>query len=214
MPQQQQLQQEGSSKKPSRSALNAGGSAVAESPTASISPSNALTPLPATPLGIPGDSDEIACLIAEDNPIALRMLETILVKLGCRCTAVRDGAEAVRLAMGDIKFGVMFIDVTLPIVGGEDVTRMVKSTRNVNSSTPIVALASFDRGEPIDAAGSLFDAVLAKPLEKMDVCATLSQLWLHTHAGQRHHRSSWCIHHDGRRPQHVWLSLGHNQCAA
>lgn len=78
--------------------------------------------------------------------------------------------------MGDHKFAVMFIDVTLPIVSGQDVTRMVKSTRNVNSTTPIVALASFDRGEPVDAAGSLFDAVLAKPLEKIDVCATLSQL--------------------------------------
>ena len=173
---QTQTQQPESSKKPSRSVAPAAASASAVSPTASISPTNALVPLPSTPAGAASHPDEIACLIAEDNPIALRMLETILVKLGCRCTAVRDGAEAVRLAMGDHKFAVMFIDVTLPIVGGQDVTRMVKSTRNVNSTTPIVALASFDRGEPIDAAGSLFDAVLAKPLEKIDVCATLSQL--------------------------------------
>ncbi|KAJ9478431.1 Serine/threonine-protein kinase RIM15 [Pseudozyma hubeiensis] len=175
----QQPQQE-VSKKPSRTAANAAATAATTTTTASSSPTNAFAPLapalaPAA-AGSTGSSDEIACLIAEDNPIALRMLETMLVKLGCRCTAVRDGAEAVRLAMGDHKFGVMFIDVTLPIVGGEDVTRMVKSTRNVNSTTPIVALASFDRGEPIDAAGSLFDAVLAKPLEKMDVCAILSQL--------------------------------------
>ncbi|GAC96489.1 AGC/NDR protein kinase [Pseudozyma hubeiensis SY62] len=177
----QQPQQE-VSKKPSRTAANTATTAATATTTASSSPTNAFAPLapgaaaPPPPAGSIGSSDEIACLIAEDNPIALRMLETMLVKLGCRCTAVRDGAEAVRLAMGDHKFGVMFIDVTLPIVGGEDVTRMVKSTRNVNSTTPIVALASFDRGEPIDAAGSLFDAVLAKPLEKMDVCAILSQL--------------------------------------
>ncbi|KAJ1028772.1 hypothetical protein NDA16_001937 [Ustilago loliicola] len=172
-------QQEGSKKLP-RSSIAAASGATATSPTTSISPTHAFAPaaadMAAAGANGPVQSGEIACLIAEDNPIALRMLETILVKLGCRCTAVRDGAEAVRLAMGDHKFAVMFIDVTLPIVGGEDVTRMVKSTRNVNSTTPIVALASFDRGEPIDAAGSLFDAVLAKPLEKIDVCATLSQL--------------------------------------
>ncbi|CBQ71694.1 related to serine/threonine protein kinase [Sporisorium reilianum SRZ2] len=185
--QQQQQQQQESAKKPTRStAANAGAGTATASGTASSSPTNTFAPLAPAPAGGSGSgtgtgtgsggSDEIACLIAEDNPIALFMLETMLVKLGCRCTAVRDGAEAVRLAMGDHKFAVMFIDVTLPIVGGQDVTRMVKSTRNVNSTTPIVALASFDRGEPIDAAGSLFDAVLAKPLEKMDVCATLSQL--------------------------------------
>ncbi|ETS62728.1 hypothetical protein PaG_02466 [Moesziomyces aphidis] len=172
---------EGGKKAVPRGFANALGSAsaaaatAAASPTAAVSPTQAMSALPAT-VGGTGHGEEIACLIAEDNPIALRMLETILVKLGCRCVAVRDGAEAVRLAMGESKFGVMFIDVTLPIVGGQDVTRMVKSTRNVNSTTPIVALASFDRGEPVDAAGSLFDAVLAKPLEKMDVCATLSQL--------------------------------------
>lgn len=168
-------QQQEVSKKSSRSTANAAGTATT-SATASSSPTNAFAPFAPVSTGVAGNSDEIACLIAEDNPIALRMLETMLVKLGCRCTAVRDGAEAVRLAMGDHKFAVMFIDVTLPIVGGQDVTRMVKSTRNVNSTTPIVALASFDRGEPIDATGSLFDAVLAKPLEKMEVCATLSQL--------------------------------------
>uniref|UniRef100_V5GND5 Response regulatory domain-containing protein n=1 Tax=Kalmanozyma brasiliensis (strain GHG001) TaxID=1365824 RepID=V5GND5_KALBG len=173
---QQPQQQPETSKRPSRSNTRDAAITAAASPTDSISPSNLLSPLPPAPVNSSASSDEIACLIAEDNPIALRMLETILVKLGCRCTAVRDGAEAVRLAMGDHKFAVMFIDVTLPIVGGQDVTRMVKSTRNVNSTTPIVALASFDRGEPVDAAGSLFDAVLAKPLEKMDVCATLSQL--------------------------------------
>lgn len=53
---------------------------------------------------------------------------------------------------------------------------MVKSTRNVNSVTPIVALASFDREDPIDVSGSVFDAVLAKPIEKADVCAVLPRL--------------------------------------
>ncbi|PWZ00784.1 hypothetical protein BCV70DRAFT_160776 [Testicularia cyperi] len=138
----------------------------------SVSSAAASSPTAATAAG----PDEIACLVAEDNPIALRMLESILTKLGCHCTAVRNGAEAVRLAMGDTRYAVLFVDVTLPIVNGQDVARMVKSTRNANSSTPIVALASFDRGDPIDASGSLFDAVLAKPLEKIDVCATLSQL--------------------------------------
>ena len=147
--------------------------------------------------------EKVECLIAEDNPIALKMLENILTKLGCTCTCVRNGADAVSTAMSDVKFAVIFLDVTLPIgelkkccicfqsdtnhdllstVDGEDVARMVKSTRNVNSTTPIVALASFDRGEQpyLDARNSVFDELLAKPLEKADVLKMLPKLGLRT----------------------------------
>jgi serine/threonine-protein kinase RIM15 len=116
--------------------------------------------------------DQITCLISEDNPISLKMLENILVKLGCVVSSVRNGAEALRLAMAETKFAVLFIDVTLPIVNGQDVARMIKSTRNINSVTPIIALASIDDG-PLDGMGSVFDAVLAKPIEKADVCNIL-----------------------------------------
>ncbi|CEH15313.1 related to serine threonine protein kinase [Ceraceosorus bombacis] len=121
-------------------------------------------------------AETVTCLVAEDNPISLRMLESILRKLGCQCSTVRNGAEAVRLAMGDVKYAVLFVDVSLPIVNGQDVARMVKSTRNINSSTPIVALASFDRDTGLNASGSVFDAVLAKPLELSDVCEVLPRL--------------------------------------
>lgn len=167
-----------------------------------------------------------ACLIAEDNPIALKMLETILSKLGFGpMTCVRNGAEAVRLAMSDERFAILFVSVRLPIVNGQDVARMVKSTRNVNSVTPIVALVTpnsvpaaalltdqqqqqqqqgdspdgdagleksfssvgavagvstpsvvgFDPAT-FDASQSIFDAILAKPVERTDVCALLPKL--------------------------------------
>ncbi|KAE8203032.1 hypothetical protein A4X06_0g2370 [Tilletia controversa] len=116
------------------------------------------------------------CLIAEDNPIALRMLENILNKLGLRTVSTRSGAEATQLAMGDVRYSAMFIDLTLPIVSGQDAARMLKSTRNANSLTPIIALASFDRDEQIDVSHSNFDAVVAKPLTKPDILAALRQL--------------------------------------
>lgn len=70
----------------------------------------------------------------------------------------------------------MSVTVATVTVNGQDVARMVKSTRNINSSTPIVALASFDRDTGLDPAGSVFDAILAKPLELSDVCEVLPRL--------------------------------------
>jgi serine/threonine-protein kinase RIM15 len=52
---------------------------------------------------IPGPSDRaVICLLAEDNPITAKIIETLLIRLGCRCVVVADGSEAISVAMGDI----------------------------------------------------------------------------------------------------------------
>lgn len=128
--------------------------------------------------GNAGPAVDIAplCLVAEDNPITQHIVCQVLGKLGCRTTSVRNGAEAVRLAMSDTKYATLFIDMTLPIVNGQDVARMIKSTRNANAHTPIVALAAFDRDEPLDVSGSVFDHCLSKPVESMDIRSMMSKL--------------------------------------
>src|SRR5262249_38924959 len=51
----------------------------------------------------PDPSDRaITCLLAEDNPITAKIIEMLLIRLGCRCVVVADGSEAVSVAMGDI----------------------------------------------------------------------------------------------------------------
>ena len=72
-------------------------------------------PHPSTPASIPvppempkrshdigGVDRAVICLIAEDNPISAKILETLLVRLGCRCVIACDGAEAISTAHGDI----------------------------------------------------------------------------------------------------------------
>ncbi len=44
----------------------------------------------------------VTCLLAEDNPITAKIIETLLTRLGCRCVVVADGSEAVSVAFSDI----------------------------------------------------------------------------------------------------------------
>ena len=44
-------------------------------------------------------------MLAEDNPITAKIIETLLIRLGCRCVVVADGSEAISVAMGDISEG-------------------------------------------------------------------------------------------------------------
>ncbi|KAI9614184.1 hypothetical protein H4Q26_009325 [Puccinia striiformis f. sp. tritici PST-130] len=41
----------------------------------------------------------VDCLIAEDNPISSKVLETILIRFGCRCVVVPNGEDAISCAM-------------------------------------------------------------------------------------------------------------------
>lgn len=58
---------------------------------------------------------QITCLVADDNPISCKIIETILIALHCQCVIVRNGAQAIRLAMGDVRFDIIFLDIRMPI---------------------------------------------------------------------------------------------------
>ncbi|KAI9279143.1 hypothetical protein BY458DRAFT_532256 [Sporodiniella umbellata] len=104
------------------------------------------------------------CLIADDNPISCKIFETILKSLHCRCVIVKNGAQAVRCAMGDkVIFDVIFMDIRMPIIDGEAAARMIKSTNNINKTTPIVAFTAYERTFQLTKT---FDDVLSKPVTK------------------------------------------------
>ncbi|KAF9211464.1 hypothetical protein BGZ59_008007 [Podila verticillata] len=104
------------------------------------------------------------CLVVDDNPISAKILETILTRLNCRCVVMRNGAEAIRCAMGSVKFDIIFMDIRMPIIDGETATRMIKSTQNTNSLTPIVAVTAFP-----DLAAQIFDYMMVKPVTREEI---------------------------------------------
>lgn len=52
----------------------------------------------------------IDCLVAGRNPIVTKVLETMLIRLGCRCVVVPDGGEAILAAQG-VAFDLIFCDL-------------------------------------------------------------------------------------------------------
>ncbi|KAH9966049.1 hypothetical protein BC827DRAFT_1181717 [Russula dissimulans] len=128
----------------------------------------------------PDPSDRaVTCLLAEDNPITAKIIETLLSRLGCRCVVVADGSEAISVAMGDIKFDCILMDLHMPVVDGESAARYIKSTNNKNTSTPIIAVSAYS-GADMGEASALFAASLSKPLQKADLLAAMRELGFKT----------------------------------
>lgn len=125
----------------------------------------------------------VTCLIAEDNPISIKIMETLLTRMGCRCVLVHDGAEAISVALGEIKFDCIFMDYHMPIMDGETAAQYIKSTNNKNTSTPIVSVSAYTHES---AAGKdLFAASMSKPVQKGDLVNVLRQLGFKTAEGQK-----------------------------
>ncbi|KDR83874.1 hypothetical protein GALMADRAFT_110858 [Galerina marginata CBS 339.88] len=125
----------------------------------------------------PDPSDRVVtCLLAEDNPITAKIIETLLIRLGCRCVVVADGSEAISVAMGDIKFDCILMDLQMPVLDGEGAARYIKSTNGKNTNTPIIAVSAYGGIDP----NEVFAASLSKPLQKADLIAVMRQLGFKT----------------------------------
>ncbi|KIL70172.1 hypothetical protein M378DRAFT_67303 [Amanita muscaria Koide BX008] len=122
----------------------------------------------------------VTCLLAEDNPITAKIIETLLIRLGCRCIIVSDGSEAISVAMGDIKFDCILMDLHMPVLDGESAARYIKSTNGKNACTPIIAVSAYSGTDPSDVSNSLFAASLCKPVQKADLLNVMKDLGFKT----------------------------------
>jgi serine/threonine-protein kinase RIM15 len=112
-------------------------------------------------------------LICEDHPVSRLVMEKLLEKLRCRTLTVTNGSEAIRYAMGEVKFDVIMMEFRLPQVNGADVARMIRDTKNANTHTPIVAVTGYLKELQ---APHYFDALIEKPPTIAKLTETLGRL--------------------------------------
>lgn len=112
-------------------------------------------------------------LICEDHPVSRMVMEKLLEKLRCRTISVANGSEAVRYAMSEIKFDLIFLEYRLPQINGADVARMIRETKNSNSHTPIVAITAYLK----ELQGPhYFDSLIEKPISSSKLTEVLRSL--------------------------------------
>jgi len=116
-------------------------------------------------------------LVAEDNPINLRLLETILRQHNFQVIAVDNGQKAVDAYLKE-PFDLVLMDIDMPVMDGLTANRLIKEIdkRDNRGFTPVIALTAHaligDR-ERIIRAG--LDAHLAKPIDKNFLLQTIDR---------------------------------------
>ena len=114
-------------------------------------------------------------LLAEDNPTNQKVALGILKKLGYRADAVANGREAIQ-ALEMLPYDLVLMDVNMPVMDGEEATRIIRSgkTRIANPDIMIVAMTAHalkgDREHFIEGG---MDDYVSKPISPKELVRIL-----------------------------------------
>ena len=112
-------------------------------------------------------------LVCEDHPVSRIIMSKLLETLRCRAIIVSDGSEAIRYAMGSVKFDIIMMEFKLPQINGFDVARMLRETKNSNRDTPLVAVTGYLKELQ---APHHFNALIEKPPTQPKITEVLTKL--------------------------------------
>jgi len=100
-------------------------------------------------------------LLADDDPVSLRFLESALRELGCVTTAVADGRAAV-LAAGCERFDLLLLDRRMPGMGGAE---LLAALRRGGVGAPAIATsAELDPATRAELVSAGYLDALLKPI--------------------------------------------------
>ncbi len=110
---------------------------------------------------------QLNVLIADDNPVNVRLLQIMLEGLGHRVRAARNGQEALE-AVQRYRFDLVLLDLQMPVMGGLEAARRIRALPDPErASVPIVAVtADITAGRHPEWEDVGMNAYLCKPVSK------------------------------------------------
>lgn len=88
-------------------------------------------------------SGGLRILVAEDNPLEQRSLESVLTKLGHSAVIVSNGREAVE-EFEQNQFDIVLLDILMPVMDGFEAVRLIREReQRLDQHTPVLALTSY-----------------------------------------------------------------------
>lgn len=121
---------------------------------------------------------DLSVLVAEDNPISLRLIETLLSQYKLKIISAVNGKQAVEIYENDKNIDLVLMDIDMPVMDGIEATHnIIKIEKEQKRKhVPVVALTahalSGDR-ERVMRAG--LDEHLVKPLDRAKLELVLKQ---------------------------------------
>ena len=134
---------------------------------------------PGGPIATQHMAGELSCkgiriLLAEDNPVNVKLMKILLRNLGCTFDTVPDGQAACNALKKNI-YDVVLMDVHMPVMNGLDATNTIR--KEINNQVPIIALtAAAMQEEKAKCYEMGMDDIVLKPV-KVEVLKEKLSKW-------------------------------------
>jgi signal transduction histidine kinase/DNA-binding response OmpR family regulator len=130
-------------------------------------------PADTPPVPVTSTSQTLRILVAEDNAINQRFVESLLRKNGHAVTLVENGHQAVA-AVRDGDYDVVLMDVQMPDLGGVEATRQIRALPPPKNQVRVIALTAHAMlGAKEEYLGAGMDDFVSKPIDSALLLANL-----------------------------------------
>jgi diguanylate cyclase (GGDEF)-like protein len=121
----------------------------------------------------PEDSSSEAILIAEDDRIFRRILQSWLQKFGYRVVAAEDGAKAWEILQQGNAPALLILDWMMPSIDGPELCRRIRGRGHVFYPYILLVTAKDDKQDVVQGLASGADDYLTKPFDPGELQARL-----------------------------------------
>ncbi|MFN8061159.1 MAG: ATP-binding protein [Vicinamibacterales bacterium] len=119
----------------------------------------------------------VRVLVAEDNPVNLRVAVRLLERAGCRVDVARNGLEAVAAATAaTTTYDVIFMDCQMPELDGFDATRRIRALAPHRRPFIVALTANAIAGDRERCLDAGMDDYLSKPVRPASLEAVLQRV--------------------------------------
>lgn len=115
-------------------------------------------------------------LLVEDDRINQIVIDKMLRSEGYEVDLAINGIEAIQKSMYK-PYDAILMDIQMPVLDGLNATKQIRSSRDMNAETPVIALTAFAlKGDEEKFLEAGMDAYLSKPVDKTLLALTIEKL--------------------------------------
>ena len=123
---------------------------------------------------------DLTALIAEDNPINMKLLKTMLEKMGIKVDTAVNGLEAFsKYSANPEKYDVIFMDMQMPVMNGVEATHEIlnfEKEEDIPHIPIIAATANALENDRERFLGQGLDDYFSKPIKKEEIIKVLENV--------------------------------------
>jgi DNA-binding response OmpR family regulator len=128
-------------------------------------------------LDIPAE-ERLRILVAEDDPVSRRVLETTLMSYGFQVISAKDGEEAWNILSGENPPPMAILDWQMPYKDGLEICKMIRQTSRLDKTYVIILTANNSPADVVAGFQAGADDFMGKPYNRAELRARVQ-------AGQR-----------------------------